>query len=230
MTTELQRRTVLCGGIAGSMLPSRPCICPIRAEPGGHPLERSAPAVPPAAGERVKGLTRWEDLDAWITPNDKFFSIAHYDRPAIDEATWRLDLAGMVAKPSTLTLNDLKALPRQEITSTVECSGNNGLPFLPSLIGNARWAGASLSEILRTAQIPNGALEVVFYGTDQGEEVVHKDTPLEIKFNGTFARRHVDRRRDESGEPAVLRDERRSVAGRQRFSGAPHRSRLVWCL
>jgi DMSO/TMAO reductase YedYZ molybdopterin-dependent catalytic subunit len=29
---------------------------------------------------------------------------------------------------------------------------------------------------------------VVFYGADQGEEVVHKDTPLEVKFNGTFAR------------------------------------------
>jgi Oxidoreductase molybdopterin binding domain len=78
--------------------------------------------------------------------------------------------------------------PRQEITSTIECSGNNGLPFLSSLVGNAQWAGASLPEMLRTAQIKSGALEVVFYGVDQGEEVVHKDTPLEIKFNGTFAR------------------------------------------
>ncbi len=27
----------------------------------------------------------WEDLDSWITPNDKFFSISHFNRPTIDE-------------------------------------------------------------------------------------------------------------------------------------------------
>lgn len=94
----------------------------------------------------------------------------------------------MVAKPLTMTYNDLKALPRQEITSTLECSGNNGLPFITSTIGNARWAGASLANVLQAAAIKSGAIEVVFYGADQGEEVVHKDTPLEVKFNGTFAR------------------------------------------
>jgi DMSO/TMAO reductase YedYZ molybdopterin-dependent catalytic subunit len=106
----------------------------------------------------------------------------------IDEKAWRLDMAGMVGKPSTLTLANLKALPRQEVISTLECSGNNGLPFAVSTIGNARWAGASLAELLRSAQVASGAIEVVFYGSDQGEEVVHKDTPLEVKFNGTFAR------------------------------------------
>ena len=95
---------------------------------------------------------------------------------------------GMVAKPTTLTLDQFKAMPRQEVIITMECSGNDGLPFLQSAIGNARWAGASLAEMLNAAQIKDGALEVVFYGTDQGDEVVQKDTPLEFKFNGTFAR------------------------------------------
>jgi DMSO/TMAO reductase YedYZ molybdopterin-dependent catalytic subunit len=45
-----------------------------------------------------------------------------------------------------------------------------------------------VAEILRTAQIKSGALEVVFDGVDQGEEVVRKDTPIEAKFNGAFAR------------------------------------------
>jgi DMSO/TMAO reductase YedYZ molybdopterin-dependent catalytic subunit len=80
------------------------------------------------------------------------------------------------------------AMPRQEVTSTIECSGNNGLPFLSSLVGNAQWAGASLAEMLRAAQIKSGAIEVVFYGVDQGEEVVRKDTSIEARFNGTFAR------------------------------------------
>ena len=29
-------------------------------------------------------LLTWEDLDSWITPNEKFFSIAHFDRPVIE--------------------------------------------------------------------------------------------------------------------------------------------------
>src|SRR5207249_4814106 len=121
-------------------------------------------------------------------PNDRFFSIAHYGVPAIDEKTWRLDVTGLVAKPLTFTVKELKALPRQEVTSTIECSGNNGLPFLTSAIGNAKWAGASLAQILKSAQVKPGAIEVVFFGADQGEEVLRKGTPLELKTNVNFGR------------------------------------------
>jgi len=79
---------------------------------------------------------------------------------------WRLDVAGKVDKPATFKLNELKSLPRHEIISTLECSNNNGLPFAQSTIGNARWTGASLAEMLRTAQIKSGAVEVAFYGSD----------------------------------------------------------------
>ena len=188
MTIELRRRTVLGGAIAGAALHHGRAVAQAGANQKVISWSDQPAPVPPPLANVVKGLTRWEDLDSWITPNDKFFSIAHYDRPVIDEKAWRLDVAGMVANPLTFTLNDLKALPRQEVTSTIECSGNNGLPFLASLAGNARWAGASLAELLRAAQIKSGALEVVFYGVDQGEEVVRKDTPIEAKFTGTFAR------------------------------------------
>ncbi len=188
MTSELQRRTVLGGALAGAALLQNRVFAQSGSNQKVIPWSDQPPPVPPPLANVAKGLTRWEDLDAWITPNEKFFSIAHYNRPVIDDKAWRLDVAGMVAKPLTLTLDEVKALPRQEVTSTIECSGNDGLPFLTSAVGNARWAGASLADTLKTAQIKDGALEVVFYGADQGEEVVHKDTPLEIKFNGTFAR------------------------------------------
>jgi DMSO/TMAO reductase YedYZ molybdopterin-dependent catalytic subunit len=42
--------------------------------------------------------------------------------------------------------------------------------------------------VLRAAQIKNGALEVVFYGTDQGEEVVGQGTPLEFRYTANFTR------------------------------------------
>jgi DMSO/TMAO reductase YedYZ molybdopterin-dependent catalytic subunit len=144
------------------------------------------PAAVPEAAKAVKALTG--ELDSWITPNEKFFAIAHYGVPTIDEKSWRLQVDGLVSKPLTLTLSELKALPRQEVISTIECGGNNGLPFLTTAIGNARWAGTSLAKVLKSAQVKTGAVEVVFFGADQGEEVLRKGTPLELTFTGNFAR------------------------------------------
>jgi DMSO/TMAO reductase YedYZ molybdopterin-dependent catalytic subunit len=48
-------------------------------------------------------------------------------------------------------------------------------------IGSAKWAGASLAEILKTAKIKDDAVEVVFYGSDEGQETVRSGTPLEYK-------------------------------------------------
>ena len=146
------------------------------------------PPVPEPLQNVVKGITRWEDLDTWITPNDKWFSIAHYNRPQIDAKTYRLDIGGLVAKPAALTLDQLKALPRKETTSTIECSGSNGLPFAQSMIGNATWAGASLADALQAAGIKDGGIEVVFYGVDKGEETVRPGTPIEYKYTANFAR------------------------------------------
>jgi DMSO/TMAO reductase YedYZ molybdopterin-dependent catalytic subunit len=150
------------------------------------PWSDQPPPVP--AVSAIKALVPWEDLDSWITPNGSFFSIAHYDVPIIDERTWKLEVAGMVTKPITLTFEDLKTLPRQDVISTIECSGNNGSPVLISAIGNAQWTGTSLAGLLRSAEITRGAVEVVFYGADQGEEVVRKGTPREFKYISNFAR------------------------------------------
>src|SRR6187401_3475612 len=79
--------------------------------------------------EVIKTQLVWEDLDSWVTPNDKFFSIAHFDRPTIDAATWKLAVDGLVNTPLSLSLADIKARPRQDVTFTVECSGNHGFPF-----------------------------------------------------------------------------------------------------
>jgi DMSO/TMAO reductase YedYZ molybdopterin-dependent catalytic subunit len=127
----------------------------------------------------------WEDLDSWVTPNDKFFSIAHFDRPVIDANAWKLEIDGLVKKPMNLTLADLKARPRQKVTFTVECSGNHGLPFFNGGIGNAAWAGTPLGPILEEAGVKKNGIEVVFWGTDAGEiELKERD----IKMHQNFAR------------------------------------------
>jgi DMSO/TMAO reductase YedYZ molybdopterin-dependent catalytic subunit len=187
--TDLQRRGLLLGGGAAAgaaLLHAR-----ASAQSGAGRLlpwiDQPAPIPPPAAGV-IRKLTRWEELDTWITPNQKFFAVGHYDWPEIDARSWRLEVAGMVGRPLTLGLGDLKARPRKEVTATIECSGSNGLPFFTSAVGNARWAGASLADVLKAAQIRVGASEVVFYGADKGEEELRKGSPLELKFSSNFAR------------------------------------------
>jgi DMSO/TMAO reductase YedYZ molybdopterin-dependent catalytic subunit len=185
---QMQRRVMLGSALAGAAMLQGRAFAQSGSSQTVIPWSDQPPPVPPPLAEVAKGLAQWENLDTWITPNDKFFSIAHYNRPTIDEKAWHLDVAGSVITPLTLTLGDLKSLPRQEVTATIECSGDNGLPFLTGAIGNARWAGVSLAAVLRKAQIKAGAIEVVFFGADQGEEVVRKDSPLELSFTGRFAR------------------------------------------
>jgi len=132
----------------------------------------------------IKNQLVWEDLDSWITPNDKFFSIAHFNRPVIDADTWKLEIGGLVEKPTALTLADIKSRPRQEVTFTIECSGNTGLPFFNGGIGNAKWAGTPLAPILQEAGVLDNGIEVVFWGADAGE-IKRAD---DVKFNQNFAR------------------------------------------
>lgn len=125
----------------------------------------------------------WEDLESWITPNEKFFSIAHYDRPVVDGKTWKLEITGAVERPLALSLDALKKRPRQEVTCTVECSGNHGFPWFTGGIGTATWAGTPLAPILEEAGLKKSGIEIVFFGADSGEETVR-----EIKMKQNFAR------------------------------------------
>ncbi|MGD9711463.1 MAG: molybdopterin-dependent oxidoreductase, partial [Thermomicrobiales bacterium] len=84
----------------------------------------------------VKQIT-WEELDEWITPTDDFFVINNFGiEPALSESDWSLEISGLVDTPLTLTLADLQGRERHEVTATIECSGNSGLPFLTGAIGN----------------------------------------------------------------------------------------------
>jgi DMSO/TMAO reductase YedYZ molybdopterin-dependent catalytic subunit len=188
---QLLRRDVLLGtSAAAGFLLSGHFGRAAAAEAGDHvvPWSDQPPPVPPPAQAVIRNLTAWEDLDGPITPAGKFFEIAHYGPPDIDLARWRLDVMGLVDKPLSFTLDELKARPRQSVTFAMECSGNNGLPFFTSAVGNAQWAGTSLGDVLKAAQVKPEAQEVVFFGADQGEEVLRAGTPMEIKFKSHFAR------------------------------------------
>ena len=130
----------------------------------------------------VQQLT-WEELNDWQTPNDEFFVIKHFDQPTLDERDWRLAVSGLVARPMSLTLADLKSRERQEVTFTLECSGNSAFPFNKGLVGNAVWAGTPLVSLLDEAGVEEPGIEVVFWGADAGEQVWR-----EVKITERFAR------------------------------------------
>ena len=186
-TREISRRKLLWQGsaaLAGLALARSPWIAEaFPSRPGEEviPWLDQPPANP--SGGVVESLQRWEELSAWVTPNDKFFSVGHYNKPVIDENYGTLEITGLVRQPRTYTLRQLKGRPRQEIFFTLECSGNHGFPWFTSGIGNAKWAGTSLAAILQEAGVREKGIEVVFWGGDAGEIEVRN-----IKMTQNFAR------------------------------------------
>jgi len=138
---------------------------------------------PPEPPSGRRNLLNWEELDSWITPNRKFFRVGHYDKPVIEEKNWKLEITGLVERPRTLTLGDLKKRQRRELVYTLECSGNHGFPWFVGAVGNARWAGTPLASLLQEVGVRKGGIEVVFFGTDEGQEEVRG-----IKMKQNFAR------------------------------------------
>ncbi len=125
-----------------------------------------------------------------FTPNDAFFVRYHLSNiPEVDAKSWRLRIGGdAIEKPYELTLEDLKTKFEQvEVVAVCQCSGNRrGLmkPHVPGIqwgygaMGNAKWKGVRLKDILNKAGLKANALEVVFDGVDTG---VAEKTPDFIK-------------------------------------------------
>lgn len=139
------------------------------------------PAENPEPEAIVRQLV-WEELDSWITPSDQHFVIKHFNEPSLSEADYTLAIGGLVQNPMSLTLADIKARDRQEVTFTMECSGNTGLPFFTGGIGNATWAGTPLAPILEEASVLEDGVEVIFWGADAGEQVWRDEITVTEQF------------------------------------------------
>jgi DMSO/TMAO reductase YedYZ molybdopterin-dependent catalytic subunit len=185
MTThEMSRRTLLKGGgavLAGATVLS--ASGPARAfpgEPGDEVLpwldQPTASPLPPA---NLGQLLVWEELDSRLTPADAFFVVNHYGTPEITATDWRLAIAGLVAHPASLTLDDVKAREHREVEFTLECSGNTGLPFFIGGIGNAIWGGTPLAAVLERAGVLQPGSEVVFWGADSGQVTIRDNSGVQ---------------------------------------------------
>ena len=130
----------------------------------------------------------WETLDSWLTPQDQVFSVQHYGMPEFDADKAVLEITGMVDRPKTLTMDDIRKLPRKDQHMTLECSGNGASAGFMNAIYNSRWTGTPLAPLLKECGIHDDAIEVVFIGHDRKEETLRPGTNRELKFEVPFGR------------------------------------------
>ena len=118
----------------------------------------------------------------FVTPVDLFYVRNHGTIPEVDQDSYRLTVSGMVDRALELSLEDLRnGFPERTIQATVQCAGNRraGLmevqqipdetPWGAGAIGNARWTGTLLREVLLAAGVEDGGRHVAFSGLDEIE-------------------------------------------------------------
>jgi sulfite oxidase len=121
--------------------------------------------------------------ESFVTPTELFYMRSHGTIPEVDPASYRLVVCGMVERQLELSLEELRnEFPKETVTATVQCAGNRRqglmeaypipgeMPWGAGAIGNARWTGVPLREVLLAAGVEEGARHVAFAGLDEIEE------------------------------------------------------------
>jgi DMSO/TMAO reductase YedYZ molybdopterin-dependent catalytic subunit len=109
-------------------------------------------------------------IDGPFTPADQFFTIQHYGLPNVDLTSFRLHVSGLVDRPVSLSIEELRRMKSAEVVAGFECSGNRRP--LQGLSSNGRWTGVPLRAVLDRAGVKPHGREFVFFGADRGEEDV----------------------------------------------------------
>ncbi len=153
--------------------------------PGGEG-ERTITTAFPQKGPMILQRTRpplletpFDVFDQGVfTPNNRFFVRWHWAviPTSVDTATYRLNVHGAVKTPLSLSLKELMSMPQTETVAVNQCSGNSRGFFQPRVpggewgngaMGNARWTGVRLRDVLDRAGVAAGAKVVRFMGADK---------------------------------------------------------------
>ena len=114
-----------------------------------------------------------------VTPVGLHYLLIHYDIPATEGDNWQVTVNGRVARPLTLSMDDLRRRPWRTVRVTMECAGNGrarlqprpvSQPWLVEAVGTADWTGTPLRQLLDEAGVDPAAVDVVFTGADHGIE------------------------------------------------------------
>ena len=129
------------------------------------------------------------ELSSWVTPTEDFFAVAHYGYPELDASSYRLRFTGLVERPLTFTLEELKSRPRVELNTVFECSGNSSR-LLHGMVGNATWTGTELMPLLGEARPTTESREAHFWAVDTGTEEI-RGGEYEQNFARSMSLGHV---------------------------------------
>jgi DMSO/TMAO reductase YedYZ molybdopterin-dependent catalytic subunit len=149
------------GGItalAGRSLSERSSVSVARSEIRFPRPAHAAPPLPPGTHPEVTGLT------PFISPNNAFYRVdTALILPQVAPQTWHLRIHGMVDREITLSFDELLRRPLIEDYVTLTCVSN---PVGGPYVGNAKWLGASLASLLRTARVKAGADQLLCTSVD----------------------------------------------------------------
>jgi DMSO/TMAO reductase YedYZ molybdopterin-dependent catalytic subunit len=195
-THVLSRRSALRQlGLAGLSLFSAPAWAdeliklPLPSGPRERPMTHDFPQKGSMILQRARPPlleTPMEVFDRGVfTPNDQFYVRWHWAviPTSVDVNTFKLAVRGHVNQALSLSLDDLLKMPRVELAAVNQCSGNSrgffeprvpGAQWAHGAMGNARWTGVRLNDVLDRAGVKAGAVQVRFDGLD---EPVVSDAP-----------------------------------------------------
>lgn len=123
-----------------------------------------------------------------LTSNNDFYRIDINTRPPeIDSQTWRLEFGGMVDKPLSLTIDEIRSMPSVSQVITLSCISNQ---IGGDLISTALWTGVRLKDVLEEAGLKQGVEEIAieavdgFYESVPLDEAMDERTLLVYEMNG----------------------------------------------
>ncbi|MEP6733680.1 MAG: sulfite dehydrogenase [bacterium] len=159
--------------------------------PSGPLTERSPfekPALAPLNVSTGATNTPHQQLRGTITPSDLHFQRHHNGIALIDPAKYSLTIHGLVERPLTFTLDDLKRFPAETQTYFIECAGNGRAAYrtpkpemtpqdVDGMTSNSEWTGVLVSTLLREAGVNSSAKWVLAEGGDAA--VLSRSIPME---------------------------------------------------
>ncbi|HZC48247.1 MAG TPA: sulfite oxidase [Nitrososphaeraceae archaeon] len=126
------------------------------------PLESELKSKPRPVGFEDPRLTAL--LASEITPTDLFYRVdINPIPPTVDVNSWQLEVKGLVSQTSTITYEELRAMPSVQQIATLECISNK---IGNDLISTAIWNGIRLKDLLEKSQVKPDAKYIVFRCAD----------------------------------------------------------------
>jgi DMSO/TMAO reductase YedYZ molybdopterin-dependent catalytic subunit len=147
-------------GLVGRGLLERQRVAPVGNGPAIPPASVTVPALDATAdlAPTIAGLT------PIVMPNDSFYRIdTALLTPIVDTTGWTLKIHGLVDRETTLTWEQLIALPMFEQYVTISCVSNE---VGGKLVGNAKWTGVHLRDVLAIAGVQAAATQLVGRSVD----------------------------------------------------------------